>query len=217
VIIVSMRRGLRPLSSLLVLALLSASLALAFPERLHVRKTANARVVGVQPRGNAILRSARSSPGAPRRLASPEETTRLREEAMEHLGLNLNNYWTLRSGMIADSIPTPELSNEAQGERASREAAAERAEQRLQKAERRLLERVRSPESAPRLCAALHEARRLGCRDAKLIAKAAALLSILERAARAADDATRRADPEDARREALVHQLALAIEGDADI
>jgi hypothetical protein len=50
-----------------------------------------------------------------------------------------------------------------------------------------------------------------------LIAKAAALLSILERAARAADDATRRADPEDARREALVHQLALAIEGDADI
>ena len=89
-----MRRGLRPLSSLLVLALLSASLALAFPERLHVRKTANARVVGVQPRGNAILRSARSSPGAPRRLASPEETTRLREEAMEHLGLNLNNYWT---------------------------------------------------------------------------------------------------------------------------
>ena len=102
---------------------------------------------------------------------------------MDNLGLNLNDYWTLRSGLIGDAVPTL-------AERARREAAAEKADRRRLHAELRLQERVRSPalsnesnaRSAALLCAALGEARRLGCAP-DLLSKADALLAILERAA----------------------------------
>ena len=82
---------------------------------------------------------------------------------MDYMGLNVNDYWTLRSGLIGDAVPRL-------AEQARREEAAERAERRRLNAELRLQERVQSPalskesnaRSAALLCAALGEARRLG-------------------------------------------------------
>ena len=202
---------------------------------LAARATALAsRAVGVQPRGNAVLRDAQRTRRRHAPTATPRQTARLRTEAMEHFGLNVNDYWTLQSGTIADAIPapTPEL------RRKQREQLRKQEDSRLLKAERRLQEQLREPDrrsaakAAARLCAALDEARRRGSRNQPLLAKAGGLLSLLERAAadeheramalrggRAAramspppidqDDGRVIDEDEDARRAALIHALAL--------
>ena len=110
----------------------------------------------------------------------------------------------------------------------------DRQRQQQRTAENRLLRQVQSPgagtgaggsnaRASARLCAAIHEARRLGCPNALLLAKAEGLLCLLEQAAvdeyvaqtHAADTAMSAMSAESALREALVHRFALAIARDA--
>ena len=169
----------------------------------------------------AIVRDAR--PNRPVHCAPPEQTGKLRAEAMEQFGLNLNDYWMLKSGSIAECIPTqrPSAATAARRERIQREA--DEADKRRLRAEQRLAERVRSPacaacgsnaQAAARLCAALHEARRLHARMPQLVQQAEALLAVLERAA--GDDyerqqrelaAARSGEDEARRREQLLLRL----------
>ena len=80
----------------------------------------SSRVVGMQPRGNAVVRDARqrSVSGNSRPVATAQQTARLRTEAMDYLGLNVNDYWTLKSGKIRDVIPsaTPEAERQLRQE-----------------------------------------------------------------------------------------------------
>lgn len=190
--------------------LVAASTSLHFPDY-------STRVVGVQPRGNAVVRDAK--PGSSGTAVSPSQTRQLRVSAYENLGLNINDYWTLRSGTISTAIPEQNLSEQAKARRKKIQDAADAADQRREKAETRLQLLVRdgpgcvdnSRRASARLCAALHEARRLECRDVKLVAKAEALLVLLERAAveqAVVREHTAAADEESARREWLVHRMA---------
>ena len=153
---------------------------------------ARTSVVGRQPRGNAVVREARRTVKVSGKIATPHQTARLRAEAMDNLGLNINNYWTLRSGLIEESIPTPKPSDAALAKQVMREEAEERADKRRMQAEQRLQQRVRHPtefgggtnaKAAARLCAALEDARRHSCRIPSLLRQAESLLAILERAA----------------------------------
>ena len=64
----------------------------------------SSRISGVQPRGNAVLRDARRTKQHIV-VDSSRQTDRLRAAAMEEFGLNVNDYWTLRSGTIAEALP----------------------------------------------------------------------------------------------------------------
>ena len=146
---------------------------------------------------------------------------------MQHYGLNLNDYWTMRSGTITDAIPTPTIGEEQLAEREHRYAAAEKQDARRLKAEQRLQERVHQPydgsdahgsqgasvRASARLSAALTEARRLDCRSPQLLHQAEALLLLLERAAVEQHERERSTsaglDRESERRAALVHRIAL--------
>lgn len=153
-------------------------------------RAARVRAVGVQPRGNAVVREARSAKTKPV-LVEPKQTDRLRAEAMSEYGLNLNDYWTLRSGTIADSLPSSSAAKGEALDRAQRQAAAEVADRKRLAAERRLQAAVHSrgamqhsdARAAARLCMAIAEARRLGCRIPQLLRQAEALHALLERAA----------------------------------
>lgn len=189
------RRRRRPKAAgpaVLLLSLLTAPAA-----------SSSLRVSGMQPRGNAVLRDARASKRS-HIVVEPKQTDRLRAEAMTEFGLNLNDYWTLRSGTIAESLPA---SSEAKGEaldRMRRQAALEEADRKRLQAERRLQSMVRRPHdddarhdgasniarrpssnarAAARLFMAIAEARRLGCRMPQLLRQAEQLHALLERAA----------------------------------
>lgn len=173
-----------------------------------------------------MLRPARPSKHGPLLTSSPQQTGQLRAEALQQLGLNLNDYWTLRSGSIANAIPAPAISQKTEAERANRYTATDKADAKRLQAELRLQERMSLPHgdgdvrgthrssarASARLSAALAEARRLGCRSPHLLRQAEALLLLLERAAteqHARERSSRAgADGELERRAVLVQRLA---------
>lgn len=212
------------------------------------------RASGLQPRGNAVLRDARRPEGKKPLIVvdTPQQTARLRAAAMNEFGLNINDYWTLRSGTIAEALPSTSQCKAEAIDRMRRKAAAQALERKRQHAESRLQAAVRergglgrrsgdtrtagrrpserstvrapgsNARAAAQLCVALAEARRLGVRTPHLLKQAEALQRLLEQAA--ADEHARReqrerqpqiaqsvtsGDAEAARREALVHRLAV--------
>ena len=131
---------------------------------------------------------------------------------MEEFGLNLNDYWTLRSGTIAEALPSSSSSKMEAAERMQRKAAAEARDQKRLNAEQRLRAAVQTPggggrlgdtrmpgkrpseanavraagsnaRAAAHLCMALAEARRVGVRSPQLLQQAEALHALLEHAA----------------------------------
>ena len=172
----------------------------------------SSRIVGRQPRGNAVLRPARRATTTIITVESDRQTDRIRAAAMNDFGLNVNDYWTLRSGTIAEAIPNGEAKREAFEQMRARQAAqvADRkrvlAEQRLQAEMRggggglrtgdtRIIGRRPSQtkavaratgsnaRAAARLFMAMAEARRAGCRLPQLLKQAEKLHALLEQAA----------------------------------
>ena len=172
----------------------------------------SSRISGVQPRGNAVLRDARRTKQHIV-VDSPRQTDRLRAAAMEEFGLNVNDYWTLRSGTIAEALPNSSETKAEVVERLQRAAAKEAEDRKRLEAEQRLQQCVRSPgggarlgdtrvpgrrpseqrtyarapgsnaRAAARLCMAMAEARRRGCHLPQLLQQAEALHALLEHAA----------------------------------
>ena len=211
----------RSLPTMRLLVILLPTVASALALNQPPSRTARIAGVGRQPRGNAILRKARRhSTSIP--TATPEQTKRLREEAFNNLGLNINDHNLLRSGRIAEAIPEPNLSEEALLRRAEAEAAQERRDKEMRRAERRLEQEVREPSgngsnarASARLCAALAEARRRGCVNKPLLKKADALLTLLERAA--AEEHERQPEPLRRRRSGSVSMCAAAGDDDTEV
>lgn len=213
----------RPATAFLLLVLSGGAAGLSH-RRSHLPRSRPA--LGEQPRGNAILREARGkgSPGAGGELVNANQTAAIRAEAMTSLGLNINDFWTLRSGTIDRAVPAAKRLLE---EKQRKLKAAERHETKRVEAEQRLLRLVRSPcsdgrsnaQAAARLCMALGEARRTGCRIPQLLRQADALLVLLEQAAadeyqrsrgRRRTSTSAAAELEAQRREALLQQFAVA-------
>ena len=160
----------------------------------------SSRLVGSQPRGNAVLRSARR-----------DGTTTMPPKLAEHLqslGLNANDFWARRAIQDKRVADRERLLHAVESDR---QRAA--AEQRLYDAVRAPAVRSDVRSESARLCRALAEARRLQVLQPQLVRKASALLALLERAAVEEHERRRtlgdrdNAAAESVRREALVHQL----------
>ena len=127
-----------------VIALAVALLSLNQPPPSGHKQRPSSRICGIQPRGNAVLRSARKGKKAMIVVDTPQQTDRLRAAAMQEFGLNLNDYWTLRSGTIAEALPSTCESKAEAAELMQRKQVQELLDHKRLQAERRLRAAVRN-------------------------------------------------------------------------